>query len=336
MCADHIKPIMTQHRDSSFADLQRLIRSPFERLRELLVDVEPGYPPIDMTLGEPRHGVPALLGPALQGETAGYGKYPSAQGTAELVGAIAGWLERRYPAIKGTIVPTRHILPLNGSREGLFSAIFPAIARKISWQRPAVLMPNPFYHAYLATAIAGGAEPVLLAAEERTGFLPDLDAIHSDILARTVAFYLASPANPQGVVANAEYLAKAIGLARAHDFMLFLDECYCEIYRGAPPVGGLEVAHALSGNFANVAVFNSLSKRSNVPGLRSGFVAGDECFTADYFRLRNLTCALMPLPVQHASALLWSDEEHVEASRALYQQKFDAARSLLGKQQGYA
>jgi N-succinyldiaminopimelate aminotransferase len=312
------------------ADLKRLIHSPFARLRGLLDGIEPGMAPVDMTIGEPRHGVPAFLAPVLAERIADYGKYPPIAGAPELVNAIAAWMGRRYPALAGAIEPARHILPLSGSREGLFSVIFPAMARKPVRGRPAVLMPNPFYQAYVAAAVAGGGEPVFMDAEEATGFLPDLDALAPDLLARTAAMYLASPANPQGAVASRDYVAKAIGLARQHDFMLIIDECYSEVYFGAPPAGGLETAIGLGGDFANLLVLNSLSKRSNVPGLRSGFIAGDAAFLADYSRFRNVACPQMALPVQHASAALWSEETHVEASRALYAEKMAAARRVLG------
>jgi N-succinyldiaminopimelate aminotransferase len=318
---------------ATLADLQRLIHSPFARMRTLLEGIEPGMTPIDMTIGEPRHGVPDFLGAVLAERIAGYGKYPPIAGTPELADAIARWIGRRYPSLAGVIEPARHILPLTGSREGLFSVVFPAVARKLGGAgRPAVLMPNPFYQAYLAAAIAGGAEPVFMDAEEENGFLPDLAALAPDLLARTAAMYLATPANPQGAVASRDYLAKAIVLARQYDFMLVIDECYSEVYFGAPPAGGLEVAHALtSGEFANVLVLNSLSKRSNVPGLRSGFIAGDAAFLADYSRFRNVACPQMALPVQHASAALWSEESHVDASRARYVEKMDAAARILGK-----
>ena len=322
--------VQSRQDPSPTGDLGRLIQSPFARLRNLLEGIEPGRPPIDMTIGEPRHGVPDFLAEALQADMAGYGKYPPVQGTPELLGAIGAWIERRYPPLHGAIAPARHIMPLNGTREGLFSAIFPAMARKSGAVRPAVLMPNPFYQAYLAAAVSAGAEPVFLAAEAENGFLPDLTAIPGEVLSRTAVFYLASPANPQGSVASAAYLEQAIGLARRHDFLLFLDECYSEIYSATPPSGGLEAAFRLSGDFANVLVFNSLSKRSNVPGLRSGFIAGDESFLAAYFRFRNVAAPQMPLPVQHASAVLWAEEAHVERSRALYASKLGLARKILG------
>jgi aspartate/methionine/tyrosine aminotransferase len=312
------------------ADLGVYIQSPFARLRSELEGIEPGLPPIDMTIGEPRHAMPELLRGALLDGFAGFAKYPPIGGTPELLDAIGGWLGRRYPILAGgAIEPARHVLPLTGSREGLFSAIFPAMARRADIARPAVLMPNPFYQAYLAAAMAAQAEPVMLAAEEATGFLPDLDAIPADVLARTVAFYLASPANPQGAVADFAYLAKAIGLAREHGFLLFLDECYSEIYRDEPPISGLEVAHRLGEGYGNLLVFNSLSKRSNLPGLRSGFIAGDPEFLAAFSKFRNVAAPQMPLPVQHASAVLWSDDAHVGPSQRLYRAKFAAAQELL-------
>jgi aspartate/methionine/tyrosine aminotransferase len=323
-------------KSSALHDFGELVQSPFARLRALLGAMEPGLAPIDMTIGEPRHAMPEFLAGALQDAFSGYAKYPPIQGTPELLTAIGGWIARRYPAIRHAIEPARHILPLNGSREGLFSAIFPAIARRPDLARPAVLMPNPFYQAYLAAAIAGGAEPVFLDAEEASGFLPELEAIPAQLLARTAAFYLASPANPQGAVASPAYLAKAIDLARQYDFLLFLDECYSEIYMNGAPSGGLETAHDSGGEFRNVLVFNSLSKRSNVPGLRSGFIAGDEQFIAAFARFRNVAAPQIPLPLQHASARLWSEDTHVERSRALYRAKFAAAKDILKPKLDYA
>ena len=320
--------------NAPLSDLKRLIHSPFARLRDLVAGIEPGGVPIDMTIGEPRHGVPEMLGKVLAERVNDYGKYPPIAGTPELITAIGAWMGRRYPGLMGRIDPAKHILPLSGSREGLFSVIFTAMGRKVPKERPVVLMPNPFYQAYLAAALAGGAQPVFLDAEQQTGFLPDLEALEPELLTRTMAMYLASPANPQGSVASRNYLAKAIDLARAHDFMLIIDECYSEVYYDAPPAGGLEVAASLSSDFTNVLVLNSLSKRSNVPGLRSGFIAGDAGFLADYARFRNVACPQMALPVQHASAALWSDEAHVEASRALYGQKMEAASRILKAQLG--
>ncbi len=315
--------------------LATAIHSPFARLRELLQDIEPGAPPIDLSIGEPKHPFPPFLLDELAAASAGYGKYPPINGTPQLRGAIADWLGRRY-GIAGRIDPEQHVHPLNGSREGLVSAIFPAIDRRAKLDRPAVLMPNPFYQAYLAAALAAGAEPVMLDAHEHSGFLPDLDALEArpEVLCRAVAFYLCSPANPQGAVADAPYLRRALALARKYDFMLFCDECYSEIYCDRPPVGALEVALAGSGSLDNLIVLNSLSKRSSVPGLRSGFCAGDPAFLKRFSQFRNVAAPQMPLPVQAASAALWREEAHVVANRALYEEKFDAAATLLGNRFG--
>lgn len=315
--------------------LAKSIHSPFPRIRTLLDGIEPGAPVIDLSIGEPKHPMPAFLMDSLNAASAGYAKYPPINGTPELRGAITDWLGRRC-GVAGKIDPEVHVHPLNGSREGLVSAIFPAIDRKPKLDRPAVLMPNPFYQAYLAAALAAGAEPVFLDAYEETGFLPDLDILEkrNDLLARTVVLYLCSPANPQGAVADAAYLARALALARKYDFMLLCDECYSEIYCDRPPVGALEVALQQTGSLANLLVLNSLSKRSSVPGLRSGFCAGDPAFLRRFSQFRNVAAPQMPLPVQAASAALWQDEAHVTTNRALYAAKFEAAAAILGNRFG--
>lgn len=315
--------------------LDDLVRSPFVRLGVLLEGTAPGAPPIDLSLGEPKALIPSFLGPTLQAHLREFGRYPPIRGIAPLREAIVGWLGRRYPGLRGQIDPDTQVLPLNGSREGLFSAIFPAMARKPEIERPAVLIPNPFYQAYAAAAAASGATPVFLPSTAGAGFLPKLDAIDEALLRRTVAFYLCTPSNPQGAVADRAYLAQAIALARRFDFLIFADECYSEIYSDGPPPGTLETAHADSGSVANVVAFQSLSKRSGLPGLRSGFVAGDPEFIASFGRFRNVACPQVPLPVQHVSARAWADERHVEDGRALYRQNFAVAGELLEGRYGY-
>ncbi len=309
------------------------IQSPFPRLRELLGNEKPGASPIDMTIGEPRHGVPAIAAEIIAARPGGFSKYPPIGGIPELRQAIASWLSRRYGLEAGAVDAERHILPLCGTREGLVSAVAIAAARK-GLARSAVLMPNPFYQAYYAGALTSGCEPVLLTAMADTGFLPDLAALAPELLDRTAAFYLASPANPQGAVASAAYLEKLIGLARRHNFYVFSDECYSEIYQRDPPRSALEIAARLGG-FDRVLVFNSLSKRSNAPGLRSGFIAGDAAFLKDYLQYRNVASPQVPIPIQHASAALWEDEVHVEQSRALYREKFALATERLRAMPGY-
>ena len=316
------------------SDFDDLIASPFTRLAQLLEGIEPGASPIDLSLGEPRALLPAFLGPILEKHLAEFGRYPPIRGIAPLREAIVDWIGRRYPSLDGRIDAESGVLPLNGSREGLFSSIFPALARK-PVQRPAVLIPNPFYPVYAAAAAAAGVEPVFLAASEATGFLPDLQRIDAAVLERTVAFYLCSPSNPEGAVADHDYLAAAVALARRFDVMLFADECYSEIYSADPPPGALETGFAMDGTLANVVSFQSLSKRSGLPGLRSGFLAGDPSFIARLARFRNVACPQVPLPIQHASAALWLDETHVDEGRAAYRRNLDIADSLLAGKYGY-
>lgn len=306
------------------------IASPFQRLAALLAGIEPGRPAIDLTVGEPKHGVPDFVAPVLAAETAGFGKYPPIRGTDAFRAAVAGWFERRY-GLKTPLDRAAGVLPLNGSREGLFFAAVEAVraaGRKPG--RPAVLLPNPFYQVYAAGAEAAGAEPVMLPAGPETGFLPDIAAVPDDLLARTVAVYYASPANPQGAVAGLETWTALIAAARRHGFMLFADECYSEIWRGAPPPGVLEAADRLGAGYGRVVAFNSLSKRSNVPGLRCGFAAGDPDFMARWATFRNVAAPQVPLPVQAVAVAALADEAHVAENRRLYDLKFAAAEARLG------
>lgn len=313
------------------------VGSPFARLRALLDGVEPEVTPaIDLTLGEPRETMPAFVAEALGESAADLAYYPTIRGTPALRQSISDWASRRYD-LAAELDIEREILPCNGSREGLFYACFAAVARKAVHGRPAVLMCNPFYQVYLGAALASGCEPVFLNADKSTGHLPDLDHLAADavLLDRTVAFYVCSPANPQGVIADEAYLARAIDLARRHNFMLFVDECYAEIYGGTAPPGALAVAQVRYQSLDKVVAFHSLSKRSNLPGLRSGFSAGDAAFHDQLFQFRNFAGPQMPGPIQHVSARVWSDDAHVALNRAAYQRKFDLCDQILGGKFGY-
>lgn len=316
------------------------VLSPFTRLRKLLEDIACGHEPaIDLTLGDPRETMPGFITDKIRDAEALFGKYPPIKGSPELRRAIADWLDRRYRLSGAAAIDAeREVLPSNGSREGLYYAAVPAVGRKVVDGRPAILICNPYYQAYYGAALATSAEPVFLNATAATGHLPDLEEIAGDdaLLRRTVAFYLCSPANPQGAVASPAYVARALELARRYDFMLFFDECYSELYSGAPPVGGLEVAAATPQRYANIVVFNSLSKRSNLPGLRSGFCAGDAEFLETLMEVRNLVGPTMPGPIQHASAAAWSEDQHVSINRMAYQAKFDVCDDVLGTRFGYA
>jgi N-succinyldiaminopimelate aminotransferase len=308
------------------------MRSPFVRLRELLADKPPGQPAISLAVGEPQHGVPSFVGPVLATSLDEFGKYPMNKGLDEFCEAAAAWLGRRF-ALPRPVDPATEVLILNGSREGLFLAGIAAERwAKGRAGRPAILMPNPFYGAYEAGAVAAHAEAVFLPATAKTGFLPDLDSLSDELLARTVAFYLASPANPQGSVASADYFGRLSALARKHGFTVFSDECYSEIYTQTPPPSMLEHSGR---DFENVVVFQSLSKRSNLPGLRVGFVAGDRKFLTRFLELRNVSSPQVPIPAQRVAIAAYADEAHVEESRALYVQKFDLADQILGGRYGY-
>ncbi|WP_029351876.1 aminotransferase class I/II-fold pyridoxal phosphate-dependent enzyme [Bosea sp. 117] len=308
-------------------------RSPFARLAELLAGIAPGKPALSLAVGEPRHAMPDFVGPVLAAHLDGFGRYPAIRGTPEFRTAAAGWLGRRY-ALPRPIDPEREVLALNGSREGLFSAAILArrLAPPAKQKAPLVLLPNPFYAAYGAGAEAAGCEAVPLPLPER-GWLPDLAALTPALLDRAVAIYLASPANPQGTIAPRDYLARLVALARAHGVMLFADECYSEIWLGdAPPTGVLEVAGT---DFSNVVAFNSLSKRSSLPGLRCGFCAGDAAFLDAFAEFRNVAAPQVPEPLQAVGVAALGDEAHVVASRDLYKAKFDAADRILAGRFGY-
>ena len=307
-------------------------RSPFVRLRELLGDSAPGQPAISLAVGEPQHGVPAFVGPVLAAHIDEFGRYPMNKGIDALCEAAADWLGRRF-ALPRALDPVQEILVLNGSREGLFLAAI-AAAGFVSGRRgrPAMLIPNPFYAAYAAGAVAANCEPVYLPATAATGFLPDLDALSDELLTRTIAFFIASPANPQGAVADLSYLSRIVALARRFGFLVFSDECYSEIYTRKAPAGMLEAAGP---DFANVVEFQSLSKRSNLPGLRIGFAAGDRRFLSHFLELRNVAAPQVPIPTQRVAVAAYRDEAHVEENRRLYAQKFDLADQIIGDRYGY-
>ena len=307
-------------------------RSPFVRLRELLGDTAPGKPAISLAVGEPQHAVPSFVGPVIAQHIDEFGRYPMNKGLDAFCAAVAGWLGRRYQ-LPRPVDPDTEVLVLNGSREGLFLGAM-AATRWASGRRgkPAMLIPNPFYAAYAAGAVAAGCEPVYLPATAATGFLPDLDALPEELLARTVAFFIASPSNPQGAVADLPYLKRIVALARRFGFLVFSDECYSEIYTRHPPAGILEAGGS---DFANVVEFQSLSKRSNLPGLRIGFVAGDRSFLARFLELRNVAAPQVPMPMQRVAIAAYGDEAHVQENRRLYAQKFDLADQIIGDRYGY-
>lgn len=315
-------------RNQHAQDRHANVRSPFVRLTELLTGITPGKPLINLSVGEPRHPMPGFVAPVLAANVAGFAKYPMLRGTDRFRAAAADWLGKRYK-LPRVLDPNKEVLVLNGSREGLFLAGI--AAKRILGERsnPAIVVPNPFYPAYGAGAEVTGCELVALPARRETNFIPDYDAIPDELFARTIAIYLCSPANPQGSVLPRETLEKVIARARKHDAFVFADECYSEIWLGdKKPAGALEACGA---TFDNVVSFNSLSKRSNLPGIRVGFAAGDEKFISAYAELRNVSAPQVPEPLQEVAIAAYGDEAHVEDTRKLYREKFDLADKLLGK-----
>lgn len=305
----------------------------FPRLRALLAPVPAGGEVVHMTIGEPKHAFPGFAMAAVAAHAAGFNKYPPNEGAPELREAIAGWLKRRYGVARDA---EADILPLNGTREGLFNACLALCPEEKNGGQPLVLLPNPFYQCYMVAARAAGAEAVFVNAEAEHGFLPDFAALGSDVLDQTAIVYMCSPSNPQGAVASAGYWRDLLALAEKHDFIIFADECYSEIYRDEAPVGILQIADEVGANPSRVLAFHSLSKRSNLPGFRSGFVATSTENIRELRQLRNYTGAPIPLPIQMASAEVWADEAHVQANRNLYRAKFDMADEILGNMPGYA
>jgi len=312
--------------------LKQSERSPFARTTELLAPYTPAKPLITLSLGEPQHPVPDFVGPVLAQHIGDFGRYPLAKGIEPFRKAAAAWLSTRF-RLPRAVDPDSEILVLNGSREGLFFAALAAESYVGDRRgRPAILMPNPFYPAYGAGAKASRCEQIYLPTTLATGFLPDLDAIDEATLARTVAFYIASPANPQGAVATPDYFRKLKQLADRFGFIVLSDECYSEIYTREAPGSMLECAGP---DFRNVVVFQSLSKRSNLPGMRVGFAAGDSKFLAAFHELRNVAAPQVPVPLQQVATSAYGDEAHVEENRRLYRIKFDLADQILGGRYGY-
>jgi aspartate/methionine/tyrosine aminotransferase len=313
---------------------------PFTRLAGLLGKVEPfaGRPPVNLAVGEPQMPPPSMVAEILARHAADWGRYPPIAGTPAFREAVTGWLNRRYHLPAGLVDADRAVLPVQGTREALFQ-IAAVAAQHTGRDDAAVLFPNTSYATYAAAGRLAGADAIPLTVRREDGFVPNLDELDPDLLERTALFYLCTPSNPEGAVADLAYLKRAIALARRYDFVLAVDECYAEIWDKAAPAGTLEAAVALGDDggdpFLNIIVFHSLSKRSSAAGLRSGFVAGDRRIIALMQRLRTYAASAPPLPILAASAALWSDESHAADIRGLYRRKLDIAESALAGKLGF-
>lgn len=304
----------------------------FPRLRALLDSHPAGGDVLHMTIGEPKHKFPAFAMDVLNANLDGFNNYPSNDGTATLLGSISGWLKRRYGV---DVDPATQIMALNGTREGLFNAQIALSPERKNGKAPNVLVPNPFYQVYAVGGVAAGATPVFVPADTQNNFLPDYASLSSDVLDQTTIAFLCSPTNPQGAIASYEYWTDLIRLAEKHDFKIFADECYSEIYRDDAPVGALQVAHEIGADPERVVIFHSLSKRSNLPGLRSGFAASGPKNIAEMKRLRSYSGAPNPTALQEVAAAVWADEDHVIENRRLYREKYDAADEVFADMDRY-
>ena len=304
----------------------------FPRLRVLLDGLEPGGPVVQMTIGDPEHAFPGWVTDEIVKHADGFNSYPPNEGTPELRAAYTGWLNRRYGV---DFDPDTQVMPVNGTREGLYNACMAFVPEQKDGATPYVLAPNPFYQVYMVAALSVKAQPNFVNATAASGHLPDFAGLPQDVLNRTAAAYICSPANPQGATADEAYWRDLLDLAERYDFKIFADECYSEIYRGTAPTGVLTVAKAAGADPERVVAFHSLSKRSNLPGLRSGFVASGPETIRRARQLRSYAGTPLPLPLQRAAERVWSDEAHVEENRALYLKKFELADAIFGNVPGY-
>jgi len=311
--------------------LELLAAYPFERLARLKAGVTPpaNLPHIAMSIGEPKHAPPPFVVEALRQSLAKLDSYPATIGLPETRAACAGWLERRF----GTRVnPETMVLPVTGTREALFSFVQALVAANRASQ-PVVAMPNPFYQIYEGAALLAGAQPVFIDATASNRFQPDLESVPAEVWRRCQVLFLCSPGNPTGTVLSLDYLKAALELAEKYDFVIASDECYAELYRdaAAPPPSLLQPALATGRDtFQRCVTFHSLSKRSSVPGLRSGFVAGDPAIIKPYLLYRTYHGCAMPVPTQIASIAAWNDDAHAAANRALYREKYARVLPILG------
>ncbi len=311
--------------------LQQLQPYPFEKLRALLgaVTPNPDKRPIALSIGEPKHKSPEFVAKALADNLDQMAVYPTTAGIPALREAIAHWCERRFSVPAGWLDAAKHVLPVNGTREALFAFTQTVVNRA---DNGLVISPNPFYQIYEGAAFLAGATPHYLPCLAEHGFNPDFDAVSADVWDRCQILFLCSPGNPTGALIPLETLKKLMALADKHDFVIAADECYSELYfdEATPPAGLLSACAELGRqDFKRCVVFHSLSKRSNLPGLRSGFVAGDADILKAFLLYRTYHGCAMPVQTQLASIAAWSDEEHVRANRSLYREKFDAVLEIL-------
>ena len=305
----------------------------FPRLRTLLENIDAPVSQVPLHIGEPTHSFPNFIKEKILENFSGFNSYPPNDGTPALLSSISAWISKRYN------IPNldfeKNIISLNGTREGLFNATIALSPSLKNGKPPAILLPNPFYQCYMVAATAVGAEPVFVPAINENGFLPDYSSLPKEILERTTICYICSPSNPQGSIADETYWKSLFSMAENYNFKILADECYSEIYRNKKPIGAIESATKFNLNPERLIIFNSLSKRSNLPGLRSGFAASGEKTITELKKLKAYSGAPCPTPLQFAAEAAWRDEKHVENNRCQYNDKLKLADRILKNFPGY-
>ena len=311
---------------------------PFQRLNNLLKDIET---PKDkkvliLSIGEPQHKPPKFIKEIINKNYSKWGKYPPTLGMDKLNIASINWVKRRFKLPKDMVNYKDNIVQLAGTREGLFNiALALTPRRRKNNLKPAILIPDPFYQVYAGASRISGADPVFVSSLKENGFIPAFSNVDKKTLSRTSIIYVCSPSNPEGISLKLKNWKDLIVLARKNNSTLIVDECYTDIYSDIPPMGVLEACDKLNTDISNIVSFHSLSKRSNLPGFRSGFAVGDKNIITNFKKLRHYCAGQQPIPIQEAAAALWEDDAHAEKNRAKYKKKFQIAKSIFKKEYGF-
>jgi N-succinyldiaminopimelate aminotransferase len=314
-------------------NLKLLNDYPFQRLNNLLKDIKPpkNYSEVIMSIGEPKHKPPKFVKNIININYENWAKYPPTLGIEKLNIASINWLNRRYKLSKKFLNYKENIVQLAGTREGLFNialALSPSLKNNY---KPVMLLPEPFYQVYAGACRISGAEPIFISSLKENNFVPSFSSVKKEILRRTSIIYICSPSNPEGSALKLKEWEDLISLARKYGAVLIVDECYTDIYIKKQPLGVLEACKKLRTDLTNIVSFHSLSKRSNVPGIRSGFAVGDRYLIESFKKLRHYCAGQQPLPIQEAATALWNDDTHSEKNRELYEKKFKIAKEVFKK-----
>ena len=318
-------------------NLELLNDYPFQRLNNLLKGIEAPKKKkgLILSIGEPQHKPPKFIKEIIDKNFGKWSKYPPTLGMEKLNVASINWVKRRFKLTEDFINYKDNIVQLAGTREGLFNVALALTPRKKNNLKPAILIPDPFYQVYAGASRISGADPIFVSSLKKNNFIPAFSNVSKETLNRTSIIYVCSPSNPEGVSLKIEDWKNLIFLARNNNATLIVDECYTDIYSETPPIGVLEACKILNTDISNIISFHSLSKRSNVPGFRSGFAVGDKNIITSFKKLRHYCAGQQPIPIQEAATALWNDDDHAEKNRKKYKQKFKIAKSIFKKEHGF-